>query len=94
MRSDLFDDNPVTMNWLLLNIRVILYTLSMLSNPHIGVFSCAVPVQTVIFDEASQIEVGDYLPMLQRFRPTLQKMVFIGDDKQCEIRVVASLTYH
>lgn len=42
-----------------------------------------VPPQTVIFDEASQIEIGDYFPLLYRFQPTLQKLVFIGDDKQC-----------
>ncbi|KAG2074290.1 hypothetical protein BDR04DRAFT_1071679, partial [Suillus decipiens] len=54
----------------------------MLSNPRIEEFTRRVPVQTVIFDEASQIEVGDYLPLLQRFRHKLQKMVFIGDDKQ------------
>ena len=42
-----------------------------------------VPVQTVIIDEASQIEAGDYLPILGRYKPTLRKMIFIGDDKQC-----------
>lgn len=47
-------------------------------------FTEIVPVQTVIVDEASQIEVGDYLPMLARHKTSLRKMVFIGDDKQCE----------
>ncbi|OJA11633.1 hypothetical protein AZE42_04752 [Rhizopogon vesiculosus] len=84
MRSDLFDDDPVTISRPLLNTRVILCTLSMLSNPDIGVFSYLVAVQTVIFDEASQIEVGDYLPMLHRFQLNLQKVVF-GDDKQLAI---------
>jgi hypothetical protein len=46
-------------------------------------FTKIVPVQTVIIDEASQIEVGDYLPILARYKSTLRKMVFIGDDKQC-----------
>jgi hypothetical protein len=46
-------------------------------------FTKIVPVQTVIIDEASQIEVGDYLPILARYKTTLRKMVFIGDDKQC-----------
>ncbi|KAJ8597229.1 hypothetical protein M405DRAFT_804254 [Rhizopogon salebrosus TDB-379] len=54
----------------------------MLSNSRIGDFTRLVPVQTIIFDEASQIEVGNYLPVLHRFRHSLQKMVFIGDDKQ------------
>jgi regulator of nonsense transcripts 1 len=35
-------------------------------------------------DEASQVEIGDYVPMLCRFASSLQKMVFIGDDRQCE----------
>jgi len=55
----------------------------MLSNMKLGTFSRLVPLQTVIFDEASQIEIGDYFPMLTRFRSTLRKLVFIGDDKQC-----------
>lgn len=41
-----------------------------------------VPLKTLILDEASQIEVGAYLPMLVQFRRTLEKVVFIGDDKQ------------
>ena len=47
-------------------------------------FSNIVPIQTIIFDEASQIEVGDYLPLLHRFPHSLKKMVFIGDDRQRE----------
>ena len=46
-------------------------------------FTTLVPVQTVIIDEASQIEAGDYLPILAKYKTTLRKMVFIGDDKQC-----------
>lgn len=88
IRSDFFGGGTVSISRLLLNqhtnepTRVILCTLSMLSNPRIEEFTRQVPVQTVIFDEASQIEVGDYLPLLQRFQHSLQKMVFIGDDKQ------------
>ncbi|KIK41901.1 hypothetical protein CY34DRAFT_12738 [Suillus luteus UH-Slu-Lm8-n1] len=89
IRSDMIINvGPVAIERLLLDAhtktktRVILCTLSMLSNPHISEIVLQVPVETVIFDEASQIEVGDYLPLLQRFQPTLQKMVFIGDDRQ------------
>ncbi|KIK41898.1 hypothetical protein CY34DRAFT_178839 [Suillus luteus UH-Slu-Lm8-n1] len=88
IRSDYFGGGPVAVSRLLINehtdkhTRVILCTLSMLSNPRIEEFTRQVPVQTVIFDEASQIEVGDYLPLLHRFQHSLQKMVFIGDDKQ------------
>ncbi|KZP07663.1 hypothetical protein FIBSPDRAFT_677479, partial [Athelia psychrophila] len=41
-----------------------------------------VPVECIIVDEASQIEIGQYLPMLSRFETSLKKLVFIGDDKQ------------
>jgi regulator of nonsense transcripts 1 len=96
LRSDMINVGPVAVERLLLDAytktktRVILCTLSMLSNPRINEVVLQVPVETVIFDEASQIEVGDYLPVLQRFQPTLQKMVFIGDDRQCETLVVIS----
>jgi len=90
IRSDMFGGGAVAASQHLLDrhtskpTRVILCTLSMLSNPRIEDFTRQVPVQTVIFDEASQIEVGEYLPLLQRFQHSIQKMVFIGDDKQRE----------
>jgi hypothetical protein len=40
------------------------------------------PVKTLIVDEASQIEVGDYLAVFDSYK-TIRKMCFIGDDKQC-----------
>ena len=66
--------------------RVILCTLSMLSSDWFmrEGFTEVVPVQTVIIDEASQIEAGDYLPICAQYKTTLRKMVFIGDDKQCK----------
>jgi hypothetical protein len=42
-----------------------------------------VPVETMIVDEASQVEIGDYLIPLSRFHNSIQKIIFIGDDKQC-----------
>ena len=42
-----------------------------------------VPVETLIVDEASQVEIGDYLIPLSRFHNSIQKLIFIGDDKQC-----------
>jgi hypothetical protein len=56
----------------------------MLSNYRLATITGVVPVETVIFDEASQIEIGDYFPMLFRFQTTLRKLVFIGDNNQCE----------
>lgn len=82
IRSDEFDDDIVAMERLLLDSKVLLCTISMLSNMKLGPFIRLVPPQTVIFDEASQIEIGDYFPMLISFRSTLRKLVFIGDDKQ------------
>ncbi|KAJ6609211.1 hypothetical protein B0H10DRAFT_2065061 [Mycena sp. CBHHK59/15] len=62
--------------------KVILCTLSMLSSPKISTVARIVPLETVIVDEASQVEIGNYLPMIDRFHKSLQKLVFIGDDKQ------------
>ncbi|XP_006459086.1 hypothetical protein AGABI2DRAFT_53060, partial [Agaricus bisporus var. bisporus H97] len=82
IRSDDFVDHlPVAVKRLN-GSRVILCTLSMLSNDRISTFARVVPPELFIFDEASQIEVGDYIPMLYRYQKTTQKLVFIGDDKQ------------
>ncbi|KIM67497.1 hypothetical protein SCLCIDRAFT_1106126 [Scleroderma citrinum Foug A] len=54
----------------------------MLSSPFITPYTRIAPVHTIIFDEASQIEVGDYIPAIRHFSSTLRKMVFIGDNKQ------------
>jgi len=83
IRSDDFPSDRVAVQRCLKGSRVILCTLSMLSNKKLAHFARQVPLQTVIFDEASQIEIGAYFPMLVQFRPTLRKLVFIGDDKQC-----------
>lgn len=66
--------------------QVILCTLSMISYPKLQLsgFVQAVPVINVIIDEASQIEVGQYIPLIKSFGNTLQKLCFIGDDKQCK----------
>ncbi|KAL4260424.1 DNA2/NAM7 helicase-like C-terminal domain-containing protein [Pleurotus pulmonarius] len=62
-------------------VQVILCTLSMLSNKHIRRFTSFVPLQTLVVDEASQIEVGDYIATFTKFSE-LRKVCFIGDDKQ------------
>ncbi|KAF9223781.1 hypothetical protein BS17DRAFT_704462 [Gyrodon lividus] len=82
IRSDRFKMSIVEASRLLLDSKVILCTLSMFANPNIDVFLHIAPVEMVIFDEASQIESGDYIPMLHRFTPTLSKLILIGDDKQ------------
>ena len=82
IRSSDFPEDAVSTERMLLGSRVILCTLSMLSNPQLGVITGKVPLELVIVDEASQIEVGGYLPMLNLYNKTLRKVVFIGDDKQ------------
>ncbi|OBZ72566.1 Regulator of nonsense transcripts 1 [Grifola frondosa] len=84
IRSDDFADNIVGTSRLLLDSRVILCTLSMFSHYRLmpAGFTRLVPVETVIVDEASQIEVGDYLPLLSKFGAKIKKLAFIGDDKQ------------
>ena len=66
--------------------QVILCTLSMISHPKlqdVGLTQ-SVPVINVIIDEASQIEVGQYVPLFRTFGKTLRKICFVGDDKQCK----------
>ena len=67
---------------LLLDARVIICTLSMMSNPQMPLFETLIPVETVIIDEASQIPLGAYLNFFHTYRQSLSKVVFIGDDKQ------------
>lgn len=83
--SDDFDRNKKKTREDLGTARVILCTLSMMSGNKVisSGFSELVPVETLIVDEASQVEIGDYLIPLSRFYNTLQKIIFIGDDKQC-----------
>lgn len=65
-------------------VKVILCTLSMLSNSRITKFTKVNPLHTLVVDEASQIEIGDYISVFSDFKHTLRKVCFIGDDKQCK----------
>ncbi|KAJ7274285.1 AAA domain-containing protein, partial [Mycena haematopus] len=85
LRSDDLADDFDFIEQRMLHSRVVLCTLSMLSNPRLSVITRLVPLQTLMVDEASQVEIGDFVPMLYRFSPSLQKMVFIGDDRQCDM---------
>jgi hypothetical protein len=76
-----FGSNQTENEALLGGARVMLCTLSMFANRRMP-FDAIVPINTVIVDEASQIECGDYIPLLVRASSTLEKLVFIGDDKQ------------
>lgn len=65
------------------NCQVMLCTLSMLSNRSIPKFMHHIPMKSLIVDEASQIEVGNYISVFSTFH-SLRKACFIGDDKQCK----------
>lgn len=56
----------------------------MISNPRLSDlgFTKVVPPISILIDEASQITVGDYFPMLNTFGKKIQNLSFIGDDKQ------------
>ena len=82
IRSDEFKIASSKAN--LQGIQVMLCTLSMLSNFNITKFTKEIPLKTLVVDEASQIEIGNYIAPFSSFKRTLQKTCFIGDDKQCE----------
>ena len=84
IRLDDFPETPNEASRLLGDARVVLCTLSALAVGRLQSVTHAVPPQTILVDEASQIEVGDLLPMLHFHRNRLEKVVFIGDDRQRE----------
>ena len=90
--SDNFEEDRRGTREALGGSRVILCTLSMMSSNRVvkSGFSDLVPVETMIVDEASQVEIGDYLIPLSRFHYSLQKIIFIGDDKQCMYLILSS----
>ena len=79
--SDVFNIASSKSN--LKDCQVILCTLSMLSNRNIYKFTREIPLKTLVVDEASQIEVGNYVSIFTEFKESLRKLCFIGDDKQC-----------
>ncbi|KAF8199698.1 P-loop containing nucleoside triphosphate hydrolase protein [Pholiota molesta] len=82
IRSDDFNTDSIITERQLKGSKVILCTLNTLANDRLDGIAQLVPIDTVIIDEASQIEVGNFLPMIVRFRSTLRQLVFVGDDKQ------------
>jgi superfamily I DNA and/or RNA helicase len=79
-----FPNDLVGAQRLFLDAKVILCTMSMMTHPSIPMFSKLISVSNVIVDEASQIYLGDYIPLLDRFGNGIQRLIFIGDDKQRE----------
>lgn len=50
-------------------------------------------MNSVVVDEASQIEIGQYLPLFESFGDTLRKLCFIGDNQQREVFYIFPLRY-
>ncbi|TCD70196.1 hypothetical protein EIP91_004376 [Steccherinum ochraceum] len=84
IKSSVFTKKGLEMHRLILDCRVILCTLSMLCHPELikTKITKLVPLEIVMVDEASQIEMGDLLPLLHKFGDGIQKLAFIGDNKQ------------
>lgn len=80
IRSDTFNIASNKAN--LQGIQVMLCTISMLSNFSISKFTREIPLKVLVVDEASQIEIGNYIAPFSNFKRTLRKVCFIGDDKQ------------
>ncbi|EJD33894.1 hypothetical protein AURDEDRAFT_76602 [Auricularia subglabra TFB-10046 SS5] len=89
---------PASVERLLDGSRVILCTISMLSNTKMlqAGFPKVVPVENLLVDEASQIDVGNYLHIAHAFRHTLRKLVFVGDDQQHRLPtpICAFVSFH
>ncbi|KAH8115120.1 hypothetical protein DFH11DRAFT_1591562 [Phellopilus nigrolimitatus] len=83
IRTDEIPDDPRHVDLLFSRTRVVLCTLSTLSNPTLTgkrIFEL-VPVENLVVDEASQIGVFDYLSVFGKFKE-LQKVSLFGDPKQ------------
>ncbi|KAL5498110.1 hypothetical protein ACEPAH_2240 [Sanghuangporus vaninii] len=83
IRTDEFPDTPREVKLLFHETRIVLCTISTLSNPALDTIHLfrIVPMQMLIIDEASQISVLDYLHLFGRFKE-LTKVCFFGDPKQ------------
>ncbi|EAU85577.1 hypothetical protein CC1G_06290 [Coprinopsis cinerea okayama7 len=82
IRTDSLPKTAIEASRMVLGSRVILCTLTTLLNDKLSNIARVVPVEALVVDEASQIEVGDYIPIINRYQSTLRKLVFIGDHKQ------------
>ncbi|KAK0200666.1 P-loop containing nucleoside triphosphate hydrolase protein [Desarmillaria ectypa] len=85
-RGDELPDNPKDLGITIGTSSIILSTLSMLSNPALdqnGMFDF-VPPRNLVVDEASQINVFEYMHIFFKFRTVMTKVCFFGDPKQCQ----------
>ncbi|KAF9529885.1 P-loop containing nucleoside triphosphate hydrolase protein, partial [Crepidotus variabilis] len=84
IQSDQLSDTHADINRLFMGSCVVLSTLSMLSNPTL--FQCGafklVPLERLVIDEASQINIFEFLHVFHTHQKTLQKVCFFGDPFQ------------
>ncbi|KAF9529892.1 hypothetical protein CPB83DRAFT_240942 [Crepidotus variabilis] len=83
IRSDEIPD-PSELGRLFDRCQIVLSTLSMLSNPvlHQCQIFKMVPMERLVVDEASQINIFEYLHIFHRFHESLLKVCFFGDKQQ------------
>ncbi|KAF8483864.1 hypothetical protein DFH94DRAFT_690333 [Russula ochroleuca] len=65
-------------------VTLVLSTLSMLSNPILTDYGLLklIPVRSLVVDEASQIDVFDFMHLFHKFSKVLKKVCLFGDPKQ------------
>ncbi|KAL5503959.1 hypothetical protein ACEPAH_8031 [Sanghuangporus vaninii] len=65
-----------------LRSQVVLCTLSMISNSRFTDVTKHLQFASIIVEEASQVPMNNYLPIITQYGRYIQKVNFIGDDKQ------------
>ncbi|KAL1674028.1 P-loop containing nucleoside triphosphate hydrolase protein, partial [Schizophyllum commune] len=84
IRSDEFPAATRELKMMMGDACVILSTVSMLSNPklhQLRMFTDVMPVERLVIDEASQINVFEFMPLVAKFSK-ISKICFFGDPKQ------------
>ncbi|KAK0482998.1 P-loop containing nucleoside triphosphate hydrolase protein [Armillaria luteobubalina] len=84
LRGDLLPNNRKALQCIIGESTIILSTLSMISNSTLdknGMFDL-VPPTTLVVDEASQINVFEYMHVFVKFKDVMAKVCFFGDPKQ------------
>jgi len=84
IRSDELPNGPGDVSRMFGDVKVVLCTLGMLSNPKLddcGFFD-VIPVRSLVIDEASQIDVFEFMHLFHKFSNVLTKVCFFGDPKQ------------
>jgi superfamily I DNA and/or RNA helicase len=87
MKTSKLKKTPIEIERQFAGTSVILCTLSTMSNPKLqkcGLTRKVLIPEVLIVDEASQIQLADYIPVFHRFHKSLKRVCFVGDYKQRE----------